>query len=85
MNRAGYVVEHPSRGVLMSLDQDPAGMFSNAYGGWSSRWSWSRPRSDGQTFASVHDAAEAVGRLKPAVADLCAVLERDTWTPVRFR
>jgi hypothetical protein len=82
---ASYIIEHPTRGVLMEQD----GIFPHETGptihdGWRSRFSWSKPRTEGHHFFSHVEVHRALRRLPPKLLAEVHVLrdEAGHWEPV---
>jgi hypothetical protein len=63
-----YVIEHPSRGVLMEIDFDEKCLPKP-------RFSWSRPRTEGWLFYSREQADKNFKRLPDKVRSKCTIIE----------
>lgn len=77
---SGYIIEHPTKGILMSQEYDPTdGEPSTEY---RSRWSWSKPRPEALYFETRDQAHTAQQRLADNVAVKVYLLNFGTWSVV---
>ncbi len=80
---SGYIIEHPTKGVLMSQDYDP--IDGDPATNYKSVWSWSKPRAEACRFDDLAEAATARRRLADAVAAKAYLLHHGNWSPVVTR
>lgn len=66
--RTYLIIEHPTRGVLMDLEEKDGGQVGT--------WSWSGPRPEGQRFYSMLSAMNARDRLRPEKVRVTAQIRR---------
>lgn len=60
-----YIIEHPTKGVLVSQEYDP--IDGDPETNYRSRWSWSKPRTAGLRLVGMRAAEQAMARLPESV------------------
>jgi hypothetical protein len=84
MNAVTYVVEHPTRGILVDQERDPYAILS-AHAketGYTTRWSHSRPRTEARQFADLEQAQTVISRIPLRTRSETVILEFGSWKPV---
>lgn len=76
-----YIIEHPTKGVLMSQDYDP--IDGEPSTGYKSVWSWSKPRSEALVFNGIASAKMARRRVAEAVVGRVEIRRWGDWELVR--
>lgn len=75
MTLDGFILEHPTRGVLMFVDHDGRR--------WIPHFSWSKPRSEAQVYHTIGAAqADRAKLAEGQLRDRTVILRRSNWEEV---
>lgn len=72
-----YIIEHPTRGVLVDQVSD-----NRYYANTRNRFSPLRPRGHGMLFATDSDVTFALSRIEPAIRAECVAMQYGSWDEV---
>jgi len=75
---SGYIIEHPTKGILVDQEYDPI----DGDPEFRSSWAWSKPRSEGLRFDTLAEARTAQRRLSDGVRAKAYLLHFGNWSVV---